>query len=234
MTTSVPARRPASPAVDKTPTRIAGMFDAIAPRYDLLNHVLSAGLDRRWRNLAVDALALPEWGARARPLHRDRGSRRGHCAEDLRKFGDWRGLRGRDAQDRQPEGARSRARKVHHGSCVAMPPAFLSATPRAMGRQWRSVSAMLSSRRWPWPSWRVCSGPAGDWPSSSSASRASRDSARYTRGTSAICCRSSAAQSRSTRAHIPTCRRRSERFRHRRNFYKCVKVRALAECVPSL
>ena len=43
---------------DKTPSRIAGMFDAIAPRYDLLNHVLSAGLDRRWRNLAVEALAL--------------------------------------------------------------------------------------------------------------------------------------------------------------------------------
>jgi demethylmenaquinone methyltransferase/2-methoxy-6-polyprenyl-1,4-benzoquinol methylase len=52
-----------SPAVDKTPTRIAGMFDAIAPRYDLLNHVLSAGLDRRWRNRAVDALGL-EAGAR--------------------------------------------------------------------------------------------------------------------------------------------------------------------------
>jgi demethylmenaquinone methyltransferase / 2-methoxy-6-polyprenyl-1,4-benzoquinol methylase len=34
------------------------MFDAIAPRYDLLNHVLSAGLDRRWRNRAVDALVL--------------------------------------------------------------------------------------------------------------------------------------------------------------------------------
>ena len=40
-----PARRDHS--VDKTPARIAGMFDAIAPRYDLLNHVLSAGLDRR-------------------------------------------------------------------------------------------------------------------------------------------------------------------------------------------
>jgi len=35
------------------------MFDAIAPRYDLLNHVLSAGLDRRWRDRAVEALALP-------------------------------------------------------------------------------------------------------------------------------------------------------------------------------
>lgn len=44
---------------DKTPSRIAGMFDAIAPRYDLLNHVLSAGLDRRWRVRAVAALELP-------------------------------------------------------------------------------------------------------------------------------------------------------------------------------
>ena len=47
-------------APDKTPARIAGMFDAIAPRYDFLNHILSAGLDRGWRNRAVDALALPD------------------------------------------------------------------------------------------------------------------------------------------------------------------------------
>ena len=46
-------------AVDKSPPRIAGMFDAIAPRYDLLNRVLSAGLDKRWRDTAVDALNLP-------------------------------------------------------------------------------------------------------------------------------------------------------------------------------
>lgn len=46
-------------ALDKAPARIAKMFDAIAPRYDLLNHVLSAGMDRGWRDRAVDALSLP-------------------------------------------------------------------------------------------------------------------------------------------------------------------------------
>jgi demethylmenaquinone methyltransferase/2-methoxy-6-polyprenyl-1,4-benzoquinol methylase len=45
---------------DKTPARIAHMFDAIAPRYDLLNHVLSAGMDRGWRNRAIDALELTQ------------------------------------------------------------------------------------------------------------------------------------------------------------------------------
>jgi demethylmenaquinone methyltransferase / 2-methoxy-6-polyprenyl-1,4-benzoquinol methylase len=34
------------------------MFDAIARRYDLLNHVLSAGLDRRWRDRAIRSLRL--------------------------------------------------------------------------------------------------------------------------------------------------------------------------------
>src|SRR5215510_12702139 len=43
---------------DKSPDRIAGMFDAIAPRYDLLNHLLSAGIDRRWRAAAITALNL--------------------------------------------------------------------------------------------------------------------------------------------------------------------------------
>lgn len=32
------------------------MFDRIAPTYDKLNHLMSLGIDRRWRRAAVDAL----------------------------------------------------------------------------------------------------------------------------------------------------------------------------------
>jgi demethylmenaquinone methyltransferase / 2-methoxy-6-polyprenyl-1,4-benzoquinol methylase len=35
------------------------MFDTIAPRYDLMNRVMTLGLDQRWRRRALDALALP-------------------------------------------------------------------------------------------------------------------------------------------------------------------------------
>ena len=46
------------PVPDKAPDRIAGMFDAIAPRYDLLNRLLSAGIDQRWRAKAIASLNL--------------------------------------------------------------------------------------------------------------------------------------------------------------------------------
>ena len=36
------------------------MFDTIAPRYDLVNRVMTFGLDQRWRRSTVTALALAE------------------------------------------------------------------------------------------------------------------------------------------------------------------------------
>lgn len=45
-------------AADKSPDRISGMFDAIAGRYDVLNTVLSGGLDRYWRRRAIRSLEL--------------------------------------------------------------------------------------------------------------------------------------------------------------------------------
>jgi demethylmenaquinone methyltransferase/2-methoxy-6-polyprenyl-1,4-benzoquinol methylase len=37
-------------------TYVRGMFDAIAPSYDFLNHLLSANLDKRWRRKAIERL----------------------------------------------------------------------------------------------------------------------------------------------------------------------------------
>jgi demethylmenaquinone methyltransferase/2-methoxy-6-polyprenyl-1,4-benzoquinol methylase len=45
-------------STSREPAKIAGMFDAIARRYDTLNHLLSAGLDKRWRAKAIRALRL--------------------------------------------------------------------------------------------------------------------------------------------------------------------------------
>jgi ubiquinone/menaquinone biosynthesis methyltransferase len=39
-----------------------GMFERIAPTYDLLNRVLSAGIDRRWRRRAADAVCAAPGG----------------------------------------------------------------------------------------------------------------------------------------------------------------------------
>ena len=48
------------------------MFDAIAPRYDLVNRIMTFRLDVRWRRKAVQSLAPPGRQHRARPRERHR------------------------------------------------------------------------------------------------------------------------------------------------------------------
>src|SRR5262249_2703266 len=50
--------RAVSVSTSKEPAKIAGMFDLIAKRYDALNHLLSAGMDKRWRRRAIRELKL--------------------------------------------------------------------------------------------------------------------------------------------------------------------------------
>jgi demethylmenaquinone methyltransferase/2-methoxy-6-polyprenyl-1,4-benzoquinol methylase len=41
------------------PDDVRGMFDRIAPVYDVMNRLMTAGLDRKWRRLTVEAVVQP-------------------------------------------------------------------------------------------------------------------------------------------------------------------------------
>jgi demethylmenaquinone methyltransferase/2-methoxy-6-polyprenyl-1,4-benzoquinol methylase len=43
-------------SLEKRPDEVAAMFDDVAPKYDIVNDVLSMGQTRRWRRLVVDAV----------------------------------------------------------------------------------------------------------------------------------------------------------------------------------
>lgn len=61
------ARGVARAELDKQPTDVRHMFDAVAQRYDVTNDVLSLGQDRRWRREVFEAVA-PSYGERVLDL----------------------------------------------------------------------------------------------------------------------------------------------------------------------
>ena len=64
---SPPSRLSPLPTGTEKTARVRAMFDTIAPRYDLVNRLMTFGLDRGWRRSTVAALALPA-GARVLDL----------------------------------------------------------------------------------------------------------------------------------------------------------------------
>jgi demethylmenaquinone methyltransferase/2-methoxy-6-polyprenyl-1,4-benzoquinol methylase len=52
-----------SPGVDKSGGRVQGMFAEIAPRYDLVNRMLSGGIDVWWRHVTVNRAPPPASGS---------------------------------------------------------------------------------------------------------------------------------------------------------------------------
>lgn len=70
------------PVGDDKQQTIREMFDAIAPRYDLINRLMTFGLDTRWRRATVKALNLP-----TNSLVFDLASGTGDLCVDLRRAG---------------------------------------------------------------------------------------------------------------------------------------------------
>ncbi len=73
---------PELPQGDAKAKVVQNMFDAIAPRYDLVNRIMTFRLDTRWRKIAVRKLALTH-GARVLDL----ASGTGDLCINLRKAG---------------------------------------------------------------------------------------------------------------------------------------------------
>jgi demethylmenaquinone methyltransferase / 2-methoxy-6-polyprenyl-1,4-benzoquinol methylase len=97
------------------PDAVRGMFDRIAPVYDAMNHVMTAGLDRRWRKLTAKAVVWP--GARVLDACCGTGDL---AVEDERRGGRVVAL---DFSERMLERARKKSGAIEwvQGDALALP-----------------------------------------------------------------------------------------------------------------
>jgi demethylmenaquinone methyltransferase/2-methoxy-6-polyprenyl-1,4-benzoquinol methylase len=57
--TGLPSPNQPLPQGEAKVTAVRNMFDTIAPRYDVVNRLMTFGMDRGWRRTTVEALSLP-------------------------------------------------------------------------------------------------------------------------------------------------------------------------------
>ena len=184
------------------------MFDAIAPRYDLLNHVLSAGLDTRWRARAIRELRLAPARACSTSAPAPATSRSRRSARSRRRSVvgvDFAGEMLRLADRKIASLGLERSIRLVRGDGTRIPLADASCDAATIGFGIRNVVDPAPRS----PSSRACSGPAAGSRFSSSASRASRDPDAVRLVFPLPAAAGRPGWSRSTRAPIPTCRRRS-------------------------
>jgi len=105
------------------------MFDRIAPRYDLLNRLMTAGLDRRWRALAAAAADVSA-GGRALDCCTGTGDLALALADRVTRRGEVVGV---DFAERMLERARAKAAVHPEGGAVTFQAADALALPFADG-----------------------------------------------------------------------------------------------------
>lgn len=117
------------------PDAVRGMFDRIAPVYDVMNRVMTAGLDLRWRRLAARSVV------RAGDRVLDAACGTGDFAVADRRAGAG-AVTGLDFSERMLERARRKAPELDwvHGDLLALPFADASFDAATVGFGVRNVA----------------------------------------------------------------------------------------------
>ena len=147
------------PEGEEKAVAVREMFDTIAPRYDLINRVMTFRLDVRWRKRAIRDLELPDsslvptWPAA-----------RATCASI------WRAPDTGRSRSTSPTGC-SPPTAAARRACRPTWPGCRCATALSTARRAGSRCATWSTSTRSSPSWRVCCARAGASPCSTSTPR---------------------------------------------------------------